>query len=141
MKDTSDGNGDFSFGKFTEAMFNTTAYDAARQEHLDTSGLAYDKNYDRWSLSNGVDLDSAIADWENYGLEREEIATYEAAEERRKEAPDDLTGTGGQVDYSLAIADNDTTTGGTTPKKKNDKAAVDVNVNASTQSLGISQDG
>ena len=102
------------------------------------AGLAYDTTYDRYSLANGVDLDAALSDWENYRLEREEMATYEAKEARRKDAPESLTGTSGKVDYSLAITDSD-------DAKKEDTLSTSVSstvdtsptVSSTSQTLGI----
>lgn len=128
-----------NYGELASNGFQTQEqYDAAVASK---TGLNYDKNYNRYSLASGVDYDSAVTDWNNYRMERAEIDEYGAAEERRKEAPDNLTGTSGQVDYTLAIEQdaNATDTNVTTKKKK--QAAKDVNVNASNQSLGIAQDG
>lgn len=112
---------------------------------LKGQGVATAARYGTKSLaSTGVDYDAAINDWNNYQLERQEIAEYDAKQTRAQEAPDDLTGTTGNVDYSLAIDDSKTgAVAGegedTTSDKK--KAVKDVNVNASSQSLGISTDG
>jgi Neuraminidase (sialidase) len=56
------------------------AFTAARQATLGDTGLAYNDNFDRWTMGNGVDLGSAQEDWGNYQMERGEIATYEAGE-------------------------------------------------------------
>jgi len=75
-----------------------------RSKETDTlSSINYDPTYQRYTLDDGTDLKAAITDWENYINERSEIAVYEASEARRKEAPESLTGTSGNVDYSLSI--------------------------------------
>jgi hypothetical protein len=116
----------------TRTVDDVDAYNNYRKS---TGNLKYDSTYKRWSLDNGVDLDAALADWENYELERKEIQKYEAKEERHKAAPSSLTGTSGKVDYSLAATkDSD--------KKKSKKAsALTIDESPSTastnQSLGI----
>jgi len=65
-------------------------------------GAKYDPMWRRWTLGSGVDMEAAFKDWDNYLMEQQEIKEYEAKEERRKSAPDDLTGTSGKVDYTLA---------------------------------------
>jgi len=70
-------------------------------------GAVYDSKWDRWKTEGGVDIEAALRDWENYTGERKEIATYSAKEARRTTAPEDLTGTSGAVDYSLAIKDEE----------------------------------
>ena len=52
--------------------------------------FTYDEHYDTYTLANGVDVEASIKDWNNYENERIEIATYNAKEDRRKKAPDEL---------------------------------------------------
>lgn len=104
------------------------------EEEMKAIGLKYNEDFDRWTLANGVDYQSAVDDWGNYTSEREEIAQYEAKEERRKSAPKDLAGTSGKVDYSLAIKQNDKQSSTDKKKKKIDKSPSTASTN---QSLGI----
>ena len=109
---------------------DTDAYHKA----LADSGLQYDSTYNRWSLASGVDFDAAKTDWENYSLERKDIATYDAQEARRKAAPDSLTGTSGKVDYSLAIQEDDKDKDKTTTTIAGDTSESTA---STSQSLGI----
>jgi len=78
-----------------------------QQSQMEAAGLTYNKDFNRWTLANGVDYEAAKKDWSNYQMEREDIAKYSASEERRKTAPADLTGTSGNVDYDLSIKDDE----------------------------------
>ncbi len=85
----------------------TADTDAYKKYTEGLGGAVYDAKWDRWKTSDGVDIEAALSDWENYTGERKEIATYGAKEARRTRAPDDLSGTTGAVDYSLSIGDKD----------------------------------
>jgi len=110
-----------------------------KANNIDTTppGLIYDSNYGRYKLSNGVDLEAALTDWENYSSERKEIATYKSQEERRKSAPTSLTGTTGNVESDLAI--KETTVGGETKTRTKKKKTIDTSptVASTSQPLGI----
>ena len=98
-------------------------------------GATYDAKWNRWKTSTGVDMEAALNDWSNYAGERTEIAEYGAKETRRKEAPDELTGTSGNVDYSLAITKDD-------DKKESSVRAIESfdtspSTASTNQSLGI----
>lgn len=98
-------------------------------------GASYDSKWKRWKTNTGVDMEAALKDWGNYQTERIEIAEYDARETRRKDAPDDLTGTSGNVDYELAITDDE--------KKKETAVGASTTIDESpstastSQSLGI----
>ena len=102
---------------------------------VDPGGSAtYSDRYNRWTMGSGVDVEAAVLDWENYSAERESIATQSAKEARRQKAPEDLTGTSGNVDYSLAITDDD--------KKETSIGAIETDdtspsTASTSQSLGI----
>jgi len=70
-------------------------------------GATYDSKWNRWKMADGTDMQAALSDWENYEGERKEIATNTAKNERTKAAPDDLTGTSGNVDYTLSVGDQE----------------------------------
>ena len=91
-----------AYGKLSKTGFQSQEqYDKVMAG--DMTGLNYDKQYDRYSLASGVDLEAAKSDWGNYSTELQDINTENLKEERRKSAPKNLTGTSGKVDYSLAI--------------------------------------
>jgi len=87
----------------------------AQQDAMEAAGLTYNKDFDRWTLANGVDFEAAKEDWGNYQMEREDIAKYNANEARRLQTPGDLAGTSGATATTLAIdlEDDENTTVGT----------------------------
>ena len=113
----------------TEA-YSKDALDAYNKSLTDAN-LKYDTSSNRWQLASGVDLEAAKEDWGNYTLERGEIAAYNANEDRRKAAPDSLTGTSGKVDYSLGISTDD--------KEKDDKTASTTTYDESASTASTSQ--
>ena len=74
--------------------------------------FTYNTDYNTGTLGNGVDAEAAIEDWLNYRAEREEIATYNAKEDKRKRAPDELSASR-TMDLSIATKD------GKKPHKEN----------------------
>jgi hypothetical protein len=122
----SDGNGGYQ----TKIVEDVDAFNSA----LADKGLTYNKTYGRYSLTSGVDLDAAKTDWQNYTIEREDIATNSAKEARRIAAPEDLTGTSGKVDYSLGIKDDKEDDKLSTPTTTYDESASTA---STSQALGI----
>lgn len=90
--------GSISYGDDTEAYATYLA---------SNNGATYDSTYKRWKMADGTDMQSALTDWNNYEGERKEIATNTAKNERRKAAPKDLSGTSGNVDYTLSVGDQE----------------------------------
>lgn len=126
-----EGNGSLLGSQGREFIDDVAGYKSYQSS---TGGASYDSKWGRWRMSNGVDMEAALNDWNNYVGERTEIAGAEAKDIRRQEAPDELDGTSGSVDYTLGIEEED--------KKETSVGAVEtVDTSPSTastsQSLGI----
>lgn len=115
---------------YTEPTPDTEAYASYVASN---NGSTYDAEWNRWKLADGTDMQAALTDWENYEGERKEIATNTARNERTKAAPEDLTGTSGNVDYTLSVGDQEEEdgVGGTISGDETESLAT------SSQTLGI----
>jgi len=119
------------YAQLSDNGFQSQAeYDAAVNSH---KGLVYDPTYGTYTLKNGVDFNAAVEDWNNYLAEKQEQDAYNAKEERRKEAPKNLTGTTGAAS-SLTIGSGSTKT---TPTKKTKLSSSSPSIASTSQPLGI----
>lgn len=126
------------YGEKSDGFQSQEEYDAFQQfkknpKGSNPYGFKYDSRYGTYTLKNGVDAEAAVTDWQNYENERIETATYNAKEDRRKKAPDEL-GSSKTLDLSIAgVSDKD--------KKKNPTITQTYDTSPSTastsQPLGI----
>ena len=80
------------YGELSTNGFTSQAeYDAYKKGNYNAFGMKRDSAYGTVSLANGTDAEAAAKDWENYMLERQEIATYNAKEQRHKKSPEELS--------------------------------------------------